>query len=149
MSISLHKTTLMDLTDGLDDEISSYLQIAVKDTDKIENIAWKFCSRHDVLHALHIMIHFSPTIFHFFTTKITFAPDPFFTPPISVTSALTKTLTYPSTLGGHTRNAAVPSPARFMTYLDFECHVGVWGKWAFCWENSATPKWKRLRMIEK
>ena len=47
---------------------------------------------------------FPSTIFHFVTTKCPF--------PISVTTALTKTLTYPSALGGHTLNAA----ARFMTY---------------------------------
>ena len=44
--------------------------------------------------------------------KVAFSSDPplFFT--ISVTTALTKTLTYPCTLGGHTLKAA----ARFMTY---------------------------------
>ena len=59
------------------------------------------------------MIHFIlPTIFQFFPTKIIFSPDPPLFFPISVTTALTKTLNYPSTLRGHTLNAA----ERFMTY---------------------------------
>ena len=41
------------------------------------------------------MIHFFPP--YFFPTKITFSPDPLFS-HISVTTALTKTLTYPSYL---------------------------------------------------
>ena len=47
-----------------------------------------------------------------FPTKITFSPDTLLFFPISADTALTKTLTYPSTLWGHTLNAA----ARFMTY---------------------------------
>ena len=58
-------------------------------------------------HAIHIYTHgtfFPPTVFHFFPTKITFSPDgpdPSFFFPISVTTALTKTLTYPSTFGAY------------------------------------------------
>ena len=53
---------------------------------------------------------FSPQVFHFFPTKFTFSPGPPLFFPISVTT-LTNSLTYPSTLGGHTLNVAV----RFMT----------------------------------
>ena len=43
---------------------------------------------------------FPPTVSLFFPTKITFSPDPPLFFPISVITALTKTLTCPSTLGG-------------------------------------------------
>ena len=68
-------------------------------------------------------VFFFPSVSQF-STKITFPPDlPFFFPspdpplffPISVYIALTKSPTYPSTLGTHTLNAA----AYFMTYPKF------------------------------
>ena len=58
-----------------------------------------------------MMMHlFFPQRFLLFSCKNHFPPRLFF--PISGNAALTKTLTSPSTLGGHTLNAA----ARFMTY---------------------------------
>ena len=49
-------------------------------------------------------MHFSPAFVFFFPSNH-FFPRPPLSFPISVTAALTKTLTYPSTLGGHTLNA--------------------------------------------
>ena len=69
------------------------------------------------------------TIFHFVATKCPF--------PISVTTALTKTLTYPSALGGHTLNAA----ARFMKYPALKCHVGKQMAFAM-WEMARNATWE-------
>ena len=55
---------------------------------------------------------FSQQFFTFSQQNSLVHPDPPLFFPISVTTALTKTLTYPSILGGHTLNAV----ARFMSY---------------------------------
>ena len=51
-------------------------------------------------------------LYHFSPIQIIFFPDPPLFFPISVTTALRKTLTYPSILGANTLNAV----AHFMTY---------------------------------
>ena len=62
--------------------------------------------------AVEGILHFLPRQFFAFAHKNNVFPRPpsFF--PISVTTALTKTLTYPGILGVHTLTAT----ARFMTY---------------------------------
>ena len=81
---------------------------------------------------------FFPHSFSLFPNKITFSPDPPFFSPNSVT-AMTKTLTYPGTLGRHTLNAAVwfmmyPKLWNFM----WKKREGTWEKRALCGEKEKT-----------
>ena len=74
--------------------------------------------------------NFFPPHFFTFSTKSFFPQTPL-SFPMSENTALTKTLTNPSTLWGHTLNAA----ARFMTYP--KLWNGMWGKREGVWRKCA------------
>ena len=74
--------------------------------------------------------------------KSLFPQTPLSVIPVSLTTALTKNLTYPSKLGRHTLNAAV----RFMTYpklwnVVWEKRYGCGGKVHYAGEEKNSPEW--------
>ena len=107
-------------------------------------------SKPDKSRYLGIIIHFISQHFFTFPDKITFSPDSPVFSPISVTTALTKTVTHPSTLGGNTLN----SVEHFMTYpkVMWGKRDRIWGKWVFCGEkvkNTGGRKYIPLRIWQK